>query len=151
MRSPERIPIFLKLVKWDKLLKLFNIFQYDDTIDKVCYEINNNLSYIQEYWEANPDLRITQVLVNTGFIPNKPGSWYYQEEWSLLKAMGINPKEFLTWKSIYDEHNNHLKKPIVRLIKDLETDHLKKILETCLIGPNTEETIKDILKERGAL
>ena len=31
-------------------------------------------------WKKNPDWRLTQLLVNTGVVPNTPGAWYYTED-----------------------------------------------------------------------
>jgi len=42
--------------------------------------IRRILRSIEMYWDKNPDLRLTQVLVNLGLIPNFPGFWYYLED-----------------------------------------------------------------------
>jgi uncharacterized protein YihD (DUF1040 family) len=38
------------------------------------------MDYLREVWEDNPDWRLTQLLVNTGVVPNFPGTWYYYED-----------------------------------------------------------------------
>ena len=42
--------------------------------------IKRILKLIEDKWTKNQDWRLTQVLVNTGIIPNFPGFWYYLED-----------------------------------------------------------------------
>ena len=42
--------------------------------------IKRILELIERYWDKNPDMRLTQVLVNNHIIPNFPGHWYYLED-----------------------------------------------------------------------
>ena len=45
------------------------------------------MDFLEETWKANPDWRLTQLLVNTAVIPNFPGHWYYAEDDELLTAI----------------------------------------------------------------
>ena len=83
---------------------------------------------IQKFWKKNPDLRISQVLINLNVIPNIPGIWYYDEESKLLINQGYPPEECLFWTSIFNQNNELLDKPITRLIVDLKPTHIKNII-----------------------
>ena len=151
MRPPERIPIFLNLVDWNKLLFNFKIFKYQDDIDKTCFKIYKNLDLIKQYWADNPDLRISQVLVNTNIIRNVPGNWYYREDKTWLDEQGIAPSEHYYWISRVDKEGNMLKKPKFSLVKDLEKNHLENIINDYnqgkyLIDGKTLNLIADLLK-----
>lgn len=78
MRDINRIPKILKNINLFEFIKSFNIFRTDDEIKQWLTVIN--MEMLEDYWLKNPDLRLTQVLVNLNIIPNAPGVWYYIEE-----------------------------------------------------------------------
>jgi hypothetical protein len=78
MRDINRIPKILKNINLFEFIKSFNIFYTDDEIKQRLKVIN--MEMLEDYWLKNPDLRLTQVLVNLNIIPNVPGVWYYIEE-----------------------------------------------------------------------
>jgi len=119
MRPIERIDYFLNNVDLDNLFD--NIWKIDKT--EYLENIIKNLKDIGEMWKLYPDLRISQVLVNNGFIPNIPGSWYYLEDWEILFMQGDNPRNFLFWGSKVDGDVKWI------LIKDMTTQHIQNILK----------------------
>lgn len=125
MRPIERIDNFLSKVDWNKLKDRWGIeWSYIDDI------LTQPITYakFREYWKENPDQRIGQVLINLGLIPDNFKIWI-DEESDILINQGIPPEECLYWTSIFDKNENLLDKPITRLIKDLEPNHIKKILK----------------------
>jgi len=147
MRPIERIDNFLKLVNWEKVLKRWNIngFAHYDlfTCDKcsgegeispdydICEKCNGSgqlYAIFLKYWKENFDQRIGQVLINLDLIPDN-FKIRVDEESDILIDQGISPEECLYWTSLYDENENLLDKPITRLIKDLEPNHIKRILK----------------------
>ena len=153
MRAIERIPIFLKYIDWNKLLFDFKIFKYQDDIDKIYFRIKRMEDVIEQTWLDNPDWRITQVLVNLKLIPNKPGNWYYKEDESWLKLQRVDPREYMMWKTRFDDKGKLLPKPVINFIKDLKTDHIQNILKDYnngkyLLSQDTITLMNDILKER---
>lgn len=130
MRLKERIPIILKLIDWNKYLD--TIPDLEDKFKEELLEFLNNEDEIKElelFWNANPDLRLSQVLINYGVLPNMPGFWYYKEYHDILQAQGIDPREFMFWGRHMNKDGTMLPKPEYILIKDLEDDHLKALVE----------------------
>lgn len=126
MRPIERINNFLDKVDWKLLWERWGI---SELLKKSKVYINSlNKEIIVNYWKENPDQRIGQLMVNLGLIPDSVKIWN-DEEPDILLAQGIPPEECLYWTSIYDKEDNLLDKPITRLIKDLEPNHIKKILK----------------------
>ena len=120
MRPIERIDNFLEKVDYDKLFQRW--FGTD---------MPNTFIVSQDtikYWFDNPDQRFGQVLINLQLIPDNIRVWT-DEESDILINQGIPPEECLYWTSIFDKDENLLEKPITRLIKDLELNHIKKILK----------------------
>jgi len=152
MRPKERIPIILKLIDIGKLLRDITSFKFDGEIDKLEYTICKNLKKIKRYWESNPQLRFTEVLVIMGYIPATKGI-PYREDSKILEKQGVDPLDFYIWTCRVDEDGELLDAPVNRLCKDLSSKHIKNILKSkyFLIGATYETIFKRILKERGDL
>ena len=132
MRRPERIPIFLELIDGkltDVILNCYNLNFDGDVLQQDVRLYYEKIPEIERFWLNNPDLRFSQVLVNNSIIPNIPGSWYYMEDSEILEELGIEDREFLLWGQYYDKDMNLLPKTIYRPIKDLNTEHIKAILD----------------------
>lgn len=101
--------------------------------------LSTKFGKILRYWNANPDQRIGQVLINLGLLSDSLLIWN-DEENDILKDQGLPPEEYLFWTSIYDKDERLLDEPITRLIKDLEVSHIKKILK--MFYPKLSEDYK---------
>ena len=125
MRLKERIPNFIEKVNIENLL--LNIWELP--VSKETIEsIKKDLPRIQQLWTEYPDERFSQTLVNNNYIPNYQGFWYYMEESEILKEQGVDASEYLFWGQNYDEKGERLPETRYRLIKELDTDHIKAIL-----------------------
>jgi len=118
MRPKERIPIFLEKVDWGKLKDRWNL---KEPLKYMCRKART-------YWYDNPDQRIGQVLINLNLIPDSVDIWM-DEDYKILIDQGIPPREILFWGRNYDKDMNLLPKTEFLLIKDMETDHIKAILD----------------------
>ena len=136
MRPIERIDNFLNLVDWDKLINRWELSSEDST--NLQYKLRaelyistspklNESNPIIKYWKDNPDQRFGQVLINLGIISNVIFRIWLDEESDILLDQGIAPEYCLYWTSIYDKDGNLLDKPISKLLKDLDTDHIVNI------------------------
>ena len=110
-------------MEWRTFLK--DMMGKDYNIDMLV-EVKANLTGIKEFWLNNPDLRLTQVLVNLGIIPNIPGHWYYTEEveW-LIDRNIVEPRDILFWGTYGKSGCEPLKNV---LIKDMSNDHIDNVL-----------------------
>ena len=52
--------------------------------------IDDVLHELRRVWIQQPDLRLTQVLVNLGIVPNTPGMWYYLEDDDIIRGLRDN-------------------------------------------------------------
>ena len=100
--------------------------------------IKKDLPLIQQLWTEYPDERFSQTLINNDYIPNYQGFWYYTEEGEILEKQGVDASEYLFWGQNYDKEGERLPETKYRLIKDLDTDHIKAILS----GGHVEEESK---------
>lgn len=150
MRPKERIKIFFRLIDWKFLSNRWEI-------ENLSSKMLNNKPYINisEQWLKYPDMRFGQLLINLGLIEDNLKIWL-DEEVNILKDQGVNLREFLLWGSIYDKDKNLLDNITYRLIKDLDTNHIKNILKDFKesdkkLNPLFEKTFKEELKLREEL
>lgn len=130
MRNPQRIDIFLNKIKEDDnlekvLTKIFKLNVDEDAIKIV----KSGYNVIEIFWKENPDWRFSQVLVNTGLLPNYPGFWYYIEDEDILIELGCEPKDIYFWGTNFDKDMNPLEETKWNLIRDLSTEHIEAIVD----------------------
>lgn len=134
MRVKNRIPIVFELIENDENKLKFLKYLFPNVINELFSDIvkkwNENKEKIEKLWLDNPDLRLTQVLVNTGILVNYPGFWYHKEEISFIVSEELlEPREILFWGQNYDKDMNRLPKTNFILIKDMSKDHIAAILK----------------------
>lgn len=151
MRNPQRIDIFLNKIKEDDnlekvLTKIFKLNVDDDAIKIV----KSGYNVIEIFWKENPDWRFSQVLVNTGLLPNYPGFWYHTEDEDVFVELGGEPRDIYFWGVNYTKDMKRLPETKWTLIKDLETDHIEDILDGEYVrnGSKYYKLFKDELKRR---
>jgi len=136
MRPKERIPIFIKHINIRKLIvdwfanEKIPCFSMNNAIK----EITTKILYLTQYWNDNPDQRFSQVLVNTGVLPNIPGNWYYDEDTTLLIEQGCEPRKVMLWGTRFKKNGELRSKPRWDPIKDLSSSHIEAILNDVKIG-----------------
>lgn len=128
MRPIERIDNFLAKVDWGWLLDT----HWKDCEHQKINKIIGLLPFFESYWKENPDLRIGQLLVTLGLVIDNPQVWN-DEESDILRAQELPPEEYLFWTSNYDEDMQPIN-PIRRLVKDMDEEHIKAILNDNYLG-----------------
>ena len=130
MRTPQRIDIFLNKIKeGNNLIKMLtDLCKLNLHESYINNEILSNLEGIEKLWKENPDWRFSQVLVNSGLLPNYPGIWYYTEDEDIFVELGGEPRDIYFWGVNYTKDMERLPETKWTLIKDLETDHIEDIL-----------------------
>ena len=105
--------------------------------DVVQLESKNEINYWSEVFYAwfnhmkkihreKPFLRFSQVLQIYGLY--KEGFWFFIEDDVMLMKF-VEPREVLFWGNNYSKKGNRLKKTNWILIKDMNTEHIKAVLE----------------------
>jgi hypothetical protein len=141
MRCKERIRPFLRKIDIENAFTKWNIPFDQNTID----DVNSNMAMIRDEWEQHPDWRFQQVLINLGIIQNFPGMWYYMEEEELLLSQGYSPAEVYFWGTNFTKDMVPLKETKWRAIENLETDHLRAIIDGGWVSHN--KVYKDAMLE----
>lgn len=148
MRPIERIRHFCEIINWKDLANRWDLPNYSilytwDTLNgDITSENCPEFAHMFEYWHAAPDQRIGQVLINTGIITKSCDLKIWNDEESdILLDQGIAPEDCLYWTSIYDKEGNLLDKPVSKLLKDLDTDHIVNIYKHVYIENN--KTLSD--------
>jgi hypothetical protein len=106
--------------------------------DVVCLESKSEIEYWSEvfyekfkdikiFHQVNPFLRFSQVL--QFFNLYKEGFWFFIEDEAVLMSLGVEPREVLYWGNNYSAKGNRLKKTNWMLIKDMNTEHIKAVLD----------------------
>lgn len=123
MRRKERIPIILELMDTNFLESYMPYFKLNTKL------ILKDKWKIALYWNDNPDLRLTQVLVNMGYVPNERDFWYYREEVDFVTDVGyVRPQEIHFWGTYGFKDMNELYKIVddindaKPLLKDFKTE-----------------------------
>lgn len=95
MRRKERINEFFDKVNsidsWNDFLMWLDPLSLRDNLKKESYitmseDFYNKSNFIKSFWEENPDLRMSQVLVCLIYLDNYPGFWFYKEEEDYLNC-----------------------------------------------------------------
>lgn len=133
MRPKERIEDFLNKVKLEKVFKDIWKIEYSEDLIK---KINSQLDLLKDVWLEHQDWRFSQLLINTGLIPNYPGFWYHKEEPEILEELGYPPSECYYWGQNFDKNMKLLPKTIYKPIKELTTEHLEAILDGGFVNRN---------------
>ncbi|KEQ31207.1 hypothetical protein N180_02865 [Pedobacter antarcticus 4BY] len=130
MRNPERIPIILDLIQGNYKQFLDDLHVEVGDIDSLISLYNTKRIDIEEYWMANPDLRLTQVLVNMGILQNIPGDWYYKEETDYVVEKGFCDFEDVHfWGVNFDEFGKQLPATLHKPLRELDTNHIRAIVK----------------------
>lgn len=142
MRLKERIPIFLKYVNFDFLEQRWNTDISQELRGLILHKT------IRNYWLNQPDLRFGQMLINLEYLPDKINLWL-DEEKDILDAQGISPRHTMLWGNNYDKDMNILPETIWRPIAEMNTEHIKAILDGGWAkNPKYKEVFEDELKLR---
>ncbi len=89
--------------------------------------IRPTLKIIESFWEKNPDLRFTQVLVWLNIIPNMPWMWFYKEDHDLFEWQEyIQDRDCTLWWSYWKDWKSNIQ---YRLLSKMSNAHLANIIE----------------------
>lgn len=138
-RPKERIPIVLKHIDW---------LHYLDYIgsDELIENVTKNKTFLKKYWLNNPDLRLTQVLINLDLIENINGFKYYIEEVDYLIENGfVKPEDIYLWGTYGKDGNQPLK---YIPISKMESSHIEIVLKTQNIRSEYFKLMKKVLRKR---
>jgi hypothetical protein len=125
MRAPERIKIYLDLLK--ERSKTSTPMIVKELITSDTLNVDELYNELERVWLENPDWRFTQLCVNTGLIPNLPGMWYYTEDREFMEGLGFPMREILLWGTRGKKGNEPLR--YIQL-KDMTNEHIQSILDT---------------------
>jgi hypothetical protein len=125
MRRPERIPIVLANIEWDKYLS--HVMGVDNVGDDTLKELFRRLPELEERWKENPDWRLGQLLSNENFMESSIG-WNVEEVDYMIDSGMLEARDITFWGVNYTKDMVKLPETEFRLIKDLETAHIEAIL-----------------------
>jgi len=143
MRPVERIIPYLDLLKERSI----NISEIDEKLTYNNIIISDDVyEELKKVWLDNPDWRFTQLLVNTGIIPNFPGMWYYTEDLDVMLNLGFKPREVILWGT----YGKNLDQPLKMVfLKNMSNEHIKAILQNVKsISNRYKESFENELKYR---
>lgn len=122
MRRPERIPIVLANIDWEKFLTLEGEKPSDDRLK----ELFAALPPVIEKWMEYPDLRLGQLLSNEGLVSDDLRN-IEEVPWMIEHDM-VEPRDIMFWGVNFTKDKVKLPETQFRLIKDLDTAHIEAIL-----------------------
>lgn len=123
-RIKERIDVVLNNIN----ISDFILYLGFDDIENYVEKYKENLSDIKKNWEMFPDLRLTQLLIHCGILPNKPGVWFYIEETDyLIENKIVKPEDILFWGTYGKDGKQPLK---YITINNMTSEHIEACLKT---------------------
>lgn len=122
MRQKERIPICLKLFRRKNIFKKL----YDS--DFAYNLFFKNYRKIKSTWEKYPDLTLTQLLINGGYMNDGP-LWNIEEDDWLVDNKFVNIEDIKYWGINYSKEGKRLDKTQFKMLKDLDLDHIENIIK----------------------
>lgn len=133
MRQERRIGIILPILKdnRNKYKVLNSWFDSPHIVLNGIVEIwDKNYDTFCNFWVDNPDLRLPQVLINIGIMPNFHGFYYHKEDAITMIDTGLLfPEEILFWGNNYDKDNNRLSETRWVLPTEMTKGHLEAIID----------------------
>lgn len=130
MRNKERIDIVLKHIPWKQFLQdATNLGKDSKILDKLVENVKNNIENIREIWKNNPDLRLGQLLINEGYVPDYYKLYNFEEDDWMIENKAIKFEDIKFWGSNYDKDMNRLSETKYKLLKDLDDSHISAILD----------------------
>jgi phage gpG-like protein len=117
MRIPERILGFLQKVDWKLLAK-----RWDMNLEHL------DIPTILTEWKKAPDQRIGQLLINLGMLEDSIKVWVDEED-NILREQGVMAREYTFWGRRLNDKKELLPKTEWLLIKDMDIEHIKAILQ----------------------
>lgn len=130
MRTPKRLRFLYKFFKSKKNFKMYlrDVVRLEskNEIEHWCEVFYEKFKDIKIFHQVNPNLRFSQVLQIHNLY--KEGFWFFIED-DIMLMQFVNPREVLYWGNNYSAKGNRLKKTNWILIKDMDTNHIKRILE----------------------
>lgn len=126
MRNKLRIPIVLEKILISTRLRKFLKTENQSTINLIY----DNWIDITEYWNNNPDQRFGQMLSNLNLVDKEVENiiWNIEEDSWLIKNGYCNIEDIRFWGVTYYKNGKKRKTIKFKLLKDLETDHIKNII-----------------------
>lgn len=123
MRPIERIKHYISLLRTKEIT--FDISE-KETINLSQFGSKPDYNELEKFWLDNPDLRLTQLFVNTGLIPNLPGMWYYVEDLDIMLNLGFEARDVMLWGT----YGKNFDKPLKYVfLKDMSNEHIQAILD----------------------
>jgi len=128
MRQENRIPIISDIL-YDNKNKYKLLMNWGIESEEILENWCDRYGEFIEFWESNPDLRLPQVLINLGIMPNFGGFYYHKEdEDSMIESGLIDARDILFWGINYTKDNKPLDETAWTLIADMNTDHISTIV-----------------------
>ena len=127
MRNKKRIEICLKIFKDKEILKSF---LKTDNIE-IINNIYLNWNIISKEWVTSYDCRWGQLLSNLGLVSKEIEDriWNIDEDDWLIQNGYCNIEDIKFWGINYYKNGKKRKTTKFKLLKDLDTDHIKNIIK----------------------
>lgn len=108
--------------------------------------IRPTLKIIESFWEKNPDLRLTQVLVVLWIVPNSPWRWFYKE-WNILfdDQDHIPVRDYFLLWTYWKDWKWKIQ---YRLLSKMSNAHLWNIIDTQQLTDDTRNILQNELDYR---
>ena len=127
MRNSKRIPICLKLLFQNKILYHF----LGTDTSGWAKKLHENWNLIEKEWLKSPDQRFGQLLSNLGLVSKEIENhiWNIEEDDWLIKNDYCKIEDIKFWGVNYYKNGKQRKSTKYKLLKDLDTDHIKNIIK----------------------
>jgi Txe/YoeB family toxin of Txe-Axe toxin-antitoxin module len=147
MRQHKRIPICLKLLFKNKILHHFLNTKTTKKVESINI-IHQNWELIEKEWVKYPDCRFGQLLSNLGFVDKEVENiiWNIEEDRWLIDNGYIKFEDIKFWGVNYYKNGKQRKTTKFKLLKDLDTDHIKNIIIFFEKYNSLDKLNKDYLK-----
>lgn len=126
-RNKNRIPIICNYFHQKGILQKF----LKDSSQKDINCIYNKYTSIMLEWNKSPDQRFGQLLSNLGLVPKNIENiiWNIEEDDWLIKNGYCNIEDIKFWGVNYYKNGKQRKTTKFKLLRDLDTDHIKNIIK----------------------
>ena len=115
------------------------------TAQDTILELRKSSKEIKKVWKNNLEKSLPQILNIFEILPKQlpdSSTWYYDSIEDIMEKMNIPSSEWYVWSSMYNKFGKKREKAVYSLLRDLSTNHIKRILNSKHLNLSSRNKLK---------
>lgn len=129
MRNPQRIDIVLSKINFDQFILSNSNNLTAQSAEILAEKIEGDIDKIRTEWRKYPDLRLGQLLIIKGYVPDNYRMFNVEEDDWMIENGICSIQDIKFWGNNYDINRNRLTETVYILLKDMNDGHVQAIID----------------------